>query len=53
MLRLLLIIFLVLALLGAAPLWPHSTNWGYYPFGGLGVILLIVVVLALADRRSL
>jgi hypothetical protein len=40
-----LIVLLVLALLGALPRWPHSRNWGYYPTGGLGIVLLIVVVL--------
>jgi hypothetical protein len=50
--RLLLIVVLLLALLGAAPIWPYSTNWGYYPVGGLGLILLVLVVLALSgDRR--
>jgi hypothetical protein len=46
----LLIIVLVLLLIGALPTWPHSANWGYYPGGGLGLILLIVVILALAGR---
>ena len=42
-----LIVILVLALLGALPRWPHSRNWGYYPTGGVGFILLIVVILLL------
>jgi hypothetical protein len=41
---------LVLALLGAAPRWSHSRNWGYYPSGGLGLILLIVLILVLIGR---
>ena len=41
----LLIVFLVLLLLGALPSWSHSKAWGYYPAGGVGVILLIVVIL--------
>jgi Protein of unknown function (DUF3309) len=45
-----LVVFLVLALLGALPRWPHSRNWGYYPTGGLGIILLIVVVLLVLGR---
>jgi hypothetical protein len=45
MLGTILIVLLILALLGALPRWPHSRNWGYYPTGGLGIILLIVVVL--------
>jgi hypothetical protein len=50
MLRILLIIVLFLLLLGALPTWPYSTNWGYYPSGGLGLILLIVLILVLARR---
>ncbi len=50
MLRILLIVFLVLLLLGALPTWPYSTGWGYYPSGGLGLILLIVLILVLAKR---
>ncbi len=45
-----LIIILVLLLLGALPTWPYSGSWGYYPSGGLGLILLIVVILALTGR---
>jgi hypothetical protein len=50
MLRTILIIFIVLLLLGALPTWPYSAGWGYYPAGGLGLILIILVVLILADR---
>ncbi|HWY26625.1 MAG TPA: DUF3309 family protein [Candidatus Angelobacter sp.] len=50
MLRTLLIIIVVLALLGSLPTWPYSTGWGYYPSGGLGLILLIVILLILFDR---
>ena len=42
-----LIIILILLLLGALPTWPYSTGWGYYPSGGLGLILIIVVILLL------
>jgi hypothetical protein len=45
-----LIILLVLMLLGAVPAWPHSRNWGYYPSGGLGLVLLVLVILALTGR---
>ena len=45
-----LIIILVLLLLGAAPRWPHSRSWGYYPSGVLGLILLIVIILLLMKR---
>ncbi|MGB9121575.1 MAG: DUF3309 family protein [Candidatus Angelobacter sp.] len=42
-----LIVILVLMLIGALPSWPHSRNWGYRPVGGLGLILIIVLILAL------
>jgi hypothetical protein len=45
-----LIIILVLFLVGAFPTWPHSRNWGYYPSGGIGIILLIIVVLLLTGH---
>jgi hypothetical protein len=50
MLGTVLLVLLVLMLLGALPRWPHSRNWGYYPSGGLGLILGIVVVLLLLGR---
>ncbi len=42
-----LIVILLLMLIGAFPAWPYSRSWGYYPSGGLGLILLIVVILLL------
>jgi polyferredoxin len=48
--RTILLVILVLLLLGALPTWPYSSGWGYYPSGGLGLVLLIVVVLALTGR---
>jgi hypothetical protein len=48
--RTILLIILILLLLGALPTWPYSTGWGYYPSGGLGLVLLIVVILILAKR---
>jgi len=45
-----LIIILVLLLIGALPTWPYSSGWGYYPSGGLGLIVLILVVLLLVGR---
>ena len=45
-----LIVLAVLMLLGAIPTWPHSRNWGYGPSGGLGLVLIIVVILALSGR---
>jgi hypothetical protein len=48
--RTILLIILILVLLGALPTWPYSASWGYYPSGGLGLVLLIVVILAGFDR---
>lgn len=55
MLRLLLIIIIFLLLIGTLPSWPYATGWGlgYYPTGGLGLILIILVILLLVDRRGL
>ena len=50
MLGTILIIVLILALVGALPTWGHSRSWGYFPSGGLCLILLIVVVLLLLGR---
>ena len=47
MLSTVLIVVLVLMLIGAFPRWPHSRDWGYYPSGGLGMILLIVLLVML------
>ncbi|PYL46836.1 MAG: DUF3309 domain-containing protein [Verrucomicrobia bacterium] len=45
-----LLILLILFLIGALPAWPYSSGWGYWPSGGLGLILLIVIILALTGR---
>jgi hypothetical protein len=45
-----LLVILILLLLGALPLWPHSSGWGYYPSGGLGLLLLILIILLLTGR---
>jgi hypothetical protein len=45
-----LIIILVLVVVGALPTWPHSRSWGYYPSGGLGLVLLILIILLLLGR---
>jgi hypothetical protein len=45
-----LLIVLVLLLVGALPSWPYSRGWGYYPSGGLGLIVVILLVLLLAGR---
>jgi hypothetical protein len=50
MLSTVLIVVLVLALIGALPTWPYSAGWGYYPSGGLGIIVLVVLVLLLTGR---
>ena len=45
-----LIVILVLDLVGVIPTWPHSKGWGYYPSGGIGLVLLIVLILLLMGR---
>jgi hypothetical protein len=45
-----LLIILILLLLGALPTWPYSTGWGYYPSGGFGLIVLLLVILLLTGR---
>ena len=45
--RFILLIILLLLIIGALPTWPYSTGWGYYPSGGLGLILLIVLLVIL------
>jgi hypothetical protein len=49
MLTLLLIVLLLMAV-GALPTWPHSRSWGYYPSGGLGIVLIVLLVLLLMGR---
>ena len=46
----LLLIILIILLLGALPTWPYSASWGYYPSGGLGIVVLIVIFLLLVGR---
>jgi hypothetical protein len=50
MLSTILIIVLILLLIGGLPSWPYSSGWGYYPSGGIGLILLIVIILVLLGR---
>ncbi len=50
MLSTVLIVILILMVLGAVPRWPHSRDWGYYPSGGLALILLVVIILLLLGR---
>ncbi len=47
---LVLLIMLVALLLAAIPVWPHSRNWGYYPSGGIGAVLIIILLLLLIER---
>ena len=47
-----LLIILILVLVGALPRWPYSTGWGYYPAGGLGVVLIILIILILLGHVS-
>jgi hypothetical protein len=48
--RTILLIILILLLIGAFPAWPYSTGWGYYPAGGIGLVLLILIILAVSGR---
>jgi hypothetical protein len=48
--RTILFIILIILLIGAFPSWPYSTGWGYYPAGGLGLLLLILIILAVLGR---
>jgi hypothetical protein len=50
MLGTLLIVIVILALIGALPTWPYSREWGYYPSGGLGLVVLILIILVLLGR---
>ena len=45
--RLILLIIVIILLIGALPTWPYSSGWGYYPAGGLGTLLIILLILAL------
>jgi hypothetical protein len=45
-----LLVILVLLLVGALPAWPYSRSWGYYPSGGLGLVVVVLLVLLLAGR---
>jgi Protein of unknown function (DUF3309) len=48
--RAIVLVILILLLVRALPTWPYSSGWGYYPSGGLGLVLVIVLVLALMGR---
>jgi hypothetical protein len=53
MLGFIIVVLLFLILLAALPTWPHSRNWGYYPSGGIGLVVLILLVLLLAGHAPL
>lgn len=53
MLQTILLIFLVLLLIGSLPTWPYSTGWGYYPSGGLGLVVVILLLFALFRPRRI
>ncbi len=48
--RLILLIVVIVLLLGALPTWPYSVGWGYYPSGGLGLVLLVIIILLVLGR---
>jgi hypothetical protein len=48
--RLILLVILIILLIGALPTWPYSAGWGYYPSGGLGLIVLVLIILLLMGR---
>jgi hypothetical protein len=50
MLMLLLAVALVLALVGSLPTWPHSKDWGYYPSGGISLVIIVLLILFLMGR---
>lgn len=50
MLGTVLLVILILLLIGALPRWPHSSSWGYYPSGGIGLIVVILIILLLMGR---
>ena len=47
---LILVIVLVLVLLAVLPTWPYSSAWGYYPSGGLGIVLIVILILVLSGH---
>jgi hypothetical protein len=49
--RIVLLVIVILLLLGAMPTWPYSQGWGYYPSGGLGLLLIVLIIVALVGRR--
>ena len=52
MLGTILLVVLILMLVGALPTWPHSKNWGYYPSGGLGLVVTVLLILIIMGRSG-
>jgi hypothetical protein len=50
--RMILLIIVILLLIGVLPVWPYSSGWGYYPMGGLGLVLIIIIVVMLMGGRA-
>ena len=50
--RFILLIIVLLLLIGALPSWPYSAGWGYYPSGGLGLVLVVVILVMLVGGRA-
>jgi hypothetical protein len=50
MLRTIILVLVILLLLGTLPTWPYSAGWGYYPSGGLGLVLIILIILLLVGK---
>jgi hypothetical protein len=50
MLRTIILILVILILLGSLPAWPYSAGWGYYPSGGAGLVLIILIILLVAGK---
>jgi hypothetical protein len=50
MLGTIILVLLILMLIGALPAWPHSRSWGYYPSGGVGLLLVVLIILLLLGR---
>ena len=50
MLMLILMVVLIIALFGSLPTWPHSRSWGYYPSGGISLVLVVLLILFLLGR---
>jgi hypothetical protein len=50
MLRTVILVLVILLLLGSLPTWPYSGGWGYYPSGGLGIVLVILIILLVAGK---